>query len=385
MNAFKEMPLSLYVHLPWCERKCPYCDFNAHATASLSTLTEKNYLNALTADLTQETRHIHNRVVQTIFIGGGTPSLFSADGMGRLMEIIRHHLTLGSDVEVTLEANPGSAEYAKFAQFSQLGINRLSLGAQSFDDYSLQQLGRIHTAKEAQLAFAAAREAGFDNINIDLMFGLPQQTSEAAGADIQTVLRLEPEHISYYQLTIEPNTVFYRHRLTLPDEQTIEQIENKAQSMFAKRAYQHYEVSAYAKTGRQSRHNLNYWYYGDYLGIGAGAHSKLSYADGTVQRFAKSRQPESYMQQLNAGHHRVAERIVNQQELIFEFMLNALRLTKGFSKRLFTQRTGLDFKVLDPRIDQLKQKELIEESSHAINLTQRGLRFLNEVQMTFLS
>ena len=345
---------------------------------------EQAYVQALKLDLEREADSVRGREVQTIFIGGGTPSLFSADNIAKILETIAVYLKIAVDAEVTLEANPGSSEYRKFAQFLSAGVNRLSLGVQSFNDQSLSRLGRVHTAADAQAAFVAAREAGFENINIDLMFGLPAQTFQQAKADIQQAVELQPEHISYYQLTIEPNTLFYSRRPRLPNEQTISVTEDAATDQLSKTGYQRYEVSAYAKAGRQSRHNLNYWHYGDYLGIGAGAHSKLTVADGTVIRFSKPRHPDSYIHSSGTGQVRISEHIVSQEELIFEFMLNALRLTVGFKKSLFRERTGLAFELLHTDIEKLKQKQLLEEHAQSIRTTADGLRFLNEVQMTFL-
>ncbi|MDH3714370.1 MAG: radical SAM family heme chaperone HemW, partial [Gammaproteobacteria bacterium] len=301
-------PLSLYVHIPWCERKCPYCDFNSHQARG--ALPQREYIAALLADLDQELPDVWGRRVHSVFIGGGTPSLFDAAALAELLSGVRARLNLGADTEITLEANPGSSEQQRFTAYREIGINRLSLGVQSFDDASLRALGRVHDAQQAHRAIERARSAGFDNLNLDLMYGLPGQTLAHAERDIERAIAARPEHLSYYQLTLEPNTYFHRYPPQLPDEASIAQIESNSVLQLTRAGYSRYEVSAHAQPGRRSRHNLNYWQFGDYLGIGAGAHGKITHPQPPrVQRYSKQRQPKAYLQSA-ATPARIASRQV---------------------------------------------------------------------------
>lgn len=373
-------PLSLYVHIPWCVRKCPYCDFNSHAAAE--ALPEAGYVEALLADLEQDLPVVWGRSVQSIFIGGGTPSLFSAEAMDTLLSGLRAHLRLLGGAEITLEANPGTAEAGRFAEYRHAGINRLSLGIQSFQDVQLQALGRIHGREEAIAAVEMAHAAGFDNINLDLMFGLPGQTPALARADVAQALALAPTHLSYYQLTLEPNTAFHHQPPELPEDGIIESIQHQGQELMAAAGFRQYEVSAYARADRQCRHNLNYWQFGDYLGIGAGAHGKLTHAaEGRVERLTKWRQPVDYL----AAENRISTRQdIARQDLPFEFMLNALRLAEGFSSHLFSERTGLPISCIAGILQHAEQQGLLHWDVERIAPTVHGWNFLNDLMAMFL-
>ena len=376
-------PLSLYIHLPWCARKCPYCDFNSHESGA--ELPEQQYVDALIADLEQDLPRIWGRSVSTIFIGGGTPSLFSPEALDRLLVALRTRLKLSPTAEITLEANPGSSEYAKFKEFRALGINRLSIGVQSFNEDRLQSLGRIHGRREAIAAAEAAHKAGFDNFNLDLMYGLPDQTLAQALTDLNTAFALEPTHISHYQLTLEPNTWFHRHPPQLPDDDLIGDMQTQAQAQIKEHGYQHYEVSAYAKPNRACRHNLNYWEFGDYLGIGAGAHSKIT--DASLQRiirFWKLKQPQAYLDSAATPARTGEETALSPADAAFEFMLNALRLNGGFGTRLFTERTGLPLSLVEQPLKQAEQRGLIEWDVRGVRPTERGQRYLNDLTALFL-
>lgn len=386
MHTFPEpIPLSLYVHIPWCLKKCPYCDFNSHAQRSQDTLPEQRYIDALFADLENELPRIWGRRLHSVFIGGGTPSLFSAEGIDQLLKGLRARLALRPDTEITLEANPGTFEQNKFAAFRQAGINRLSIGIQSFDNTLLRALGRVHDGDEAAGAVQIAVNAGFENINLDLMFGLPGQTPEQALQDLRTAIALAPTHLSYYQLTLEPNTLFHSAPPVLPDDEILWAMQNAGQTLLAQNGYQQYEVSAYAREQQHCQHNLNYWEFGDYLGIGAGAHGKLTHpAQAQIERRWKQRQPEAYMnacaqQQAAAGEHRLGE-----AETVFEFMLNALRLNAGFTTELFTQRTGLPLHSAEPTLTHAEQRGLIERTATHIRASELGRRFLDEITEMFL-
>ncbi len=375
-------PLGLYIHLPWCAQKCPYCDFNSHQS---SDFDESAYINALMQDLLQDLPQVWGRSISSIFIGGGTPSLFSAAAMQQLITQLRACLNFSPAIEITLEANPGSADEANFAGYLDAGINRLSIGVQSFDDNRLRALGRIHDSTQALSAFHCARQAGFENINLDLMFALPGQTLAQAEADILQAIRLQPEHISHYQLTIEPNTYFHQHLPDhLPDDDLSWDMQQHCQALLAQHGYHQYEISAYSQPDRQCRHNLNYWQFGDYLGIGAGAHGKITLpAENRVIRRQRQRQPQQYLQSS------AAERISQQQELsaqdlIFEFMLNALRLTQGFELSLFDQHSGLPDEILAPTIEKAVQLGLLEKHATYLRPTELGLRFHNDLQALFL-
>jgi oxygen-independent coproporphyrinogen-3 oxidase len=374
-------PLSLYVHLPWCVRKCPYCDFNSHAARGI--VPEERYVDALLADLAVDAATIGGRVVRTIFVGGGTPSLFRAESIARLLTGVRERLALADDAEITLEANPGTVELDRFRGFRQAGINRLSIGIQSFDDDKLQALGRIHGRTEALAAADAARAGGFENFNLDLMYGLPRQDAEQALADVTTALSQQPTHMSAYQLTLEPNTPFYREPPPLPGEHTMEAIQDAVTGTLAARGYRQYEVSAYARAGHECRHNRNYWEFGDYLGIGAGAHAKISQTDRVI-RTAKTRHPDAYMRAVGGGGVVAEERRLACDDLIGEFMLNALRLHDGFPVELFAARTGLSLEQIDRPRRAAREKGLLADERGSLRPTELGRRFLNDLIALFL-
>jgi oxygen-independent coproporphyrinogen-3 oxidase len=380
LNLTALPPLSLYVHFPWCVRKCPYCDFNSHEASG--ALPEKDYLDALRADLEQALPLIWGRKIYTIFIGGGTPSLLSAAGLDRLLSDLRTLLPIDGAAEITMEANPGTFEAEKFKSYAASGVNRLSVGIQSFNPRHLQALGRIHDGDEARRAVEIAH-ASFNNFNLDLMYALPQQSMEEARQDIETALSFAPPHLSLYHLTMEPNTVFAKYPPVVPDDDTSAEMQDMIAALTSAAGYQHYEVSAFAQPGRQARHNRNYWEFGDYLGIGAGAHSKLSFPH-RVMRQARYKQPAAYMQHALAGNAIVEENEIERQELGFEFMLNALRLTDGFETRLFTERTGLTFNVVERALNQAESKGLIYRDFKTIRPTELGQRFLNDLQQIFL-
>lgn len=379
MLLAEQIPLSVYVHIPWCVRKCPYCDFNSH-TQREEALPEKAYLTALEQDLIEESVLVGNRSVQSIFIGGGTPSLFSVEAITDVLELIRRHLNLQADAEITMEANPGTFEQQRFAGYLNAGINRLSLGVQSFDNGSLQRLGRIHNSNDAETAYRLARQLGFDNINLDLMHGLPGQTLEMAMADLRTAIELASDHLSWYQLTIEPNTEFHAKPPSLPVDDTLWDIQEAGWDTLADHGYQQYEVSAYARNGRQARHNLNYWQFGDYVGIGAGAHGKLTLASGEIVRRWKKRQPKAYMSEAVLS----GQNAIDKDALPFEFMLNALRLTEGVTADLFSQRTGVPSSVLQPLLVDAIGKGLLTDRLDYIEPTQQGRLFLNDLLEMFL-
>jgi oxygen-independent coproporphyrinogen-3 oxidase len=349
-------------------------------------IPEKRYVDALLSDLEQELPRIWGRRIEAVFIGGGTPSLFSAEAIDQLLAGMHARLALRPGAEITLEANPGSAEQGKFHEFRAAGVNRLSIGAQSFDDECLRRLGRIHSAHEARLAAEAAHAAGFDNFNIDLMFGLPGQDPGTCHNDLRSAIDLAPTHVSFYQLTIEPNTWFNHRPPPLPDEDAIWEMQTSGQTLLADHGYTQYEVSAYAKVGQQCRHNMNYWQFGDYVGIGAGAHGKLSCAaTHAISRRWKHPHPRQYMQGAVDGHTVGGARSLNAEDAAFEFMLNALRLTAGFDARLFSERTGLPLSVLEPRLTELVDRELLWRQGGKIGPTCLGQRFLNDVMAHFLN
>ncbi len=373
-------PLALYVHFPWCVRKCPYCDFNSHEAGS--ELPESAYLDALRADLEQSLPLIWGRKIVSVFIGGGTPSLMSAAGLDRLMSDIRSLLPLEAGAEITMEANPGTFEADKFRSYAASGINRLSIGIQSFNPQHLQALGRIHNGDEARVAVEIAQR-NFTNFNLDLMYALPGQTMDEAMADLETALSFTPPHLSLYHLTLEPNTVFAKYPPELPDDDASASMQQLIAERMAAAGYEHYEVSAFARPGRRARHNLNYWEFGDYLGIGAGAHSKLSFPHRVVRQ-ARYKQPATYMQQAIDGNAIHEEHEVGRDEMGFEFMLNALRLTEGFESRLFMERTGLPQQLIEPALQQAEAKRLLEADHRWIRPTELGQRFLNDLQQMFL-
>jgi len=376
-------PLSLYIHVPWCVRKCPYCDFNSHK--SPDELPEDAYIDALIRDLEQELPSVWGRTIQTIFIGGGTPSLFSAEAYERLFSSIRALLPLSPHVEITLEANPGTFEAQRFSDYLDIGINRLSIGVQSFNDQSLSALGRIHDSSQAIKAIETAHKVGFENFNLDLMFGLPHQTEKSARNDVATAIALEPSHISYYQLTLEPNTLFYQQPPTLPDEDPIIDWQIANQQRLDNAGYQQYEVSAYAKNKQQCQHNLNYWQFGDYLGIGAGAHGKISdAAKQSITRRSKQKQPQAYIESAGTKNVILTEENIVKKDIGFEFMLNALRLTDGFPTPLFYQHAGLPISHIKQALEEAERLELISYDIHKIRPTEKGQRYLNSLVELFL-
>lgn len=377
-------PLSLYVHIPWCARKCPYCDFNSHARKETG-IPEVAYVEALISDLEQELPLIWGRKVQTIFIGGGTPSLFSPEALDRLLSGLRARLAFPADAEITLEANPGTIEAGKFHEFRAVGINRLSIGAQSFDDTMLQRLGRIHGGREAIRAAEEAHHAGFDNFNLDLMFGLPEQTVAMARQDLDTALALSPTHISHYQLTLEPNTLFHVQPPTLPEDDVLWEMQDQCHARLAEAGYRHYEVSAFAKPGRECHHNLNYWQFGDYLGIGAGAHGKISDArDGTITRYWKLKHPEHYLANAATDARVGGRNPLSAKDAAFDFMLNALRLTDGVPSHLFQDHAGLPLSIIQDTLRNAETKGLIKWDARQIRPTLQGQRFLNDLLQMFL-
>lgn len=373
-------PLALYIHIPWCVRKCPYCDFNSHAAGP--TLPEEEYVDALLADLDIDLQHVHGRPLTSIFFGGGTPSLFSDRALGRLLEGVEQRVGFAPDIEITLEANPGTFEQAKFKGYRSLGINRLSIGVQSFQEAKLKALGRIHDGSEAIRAADMARAAGFDNFNLDLMHGLPEQSIEDALFDLRTAISQGPTHLSWYQLTMEPNTVFWSQPPELPEDDLLWDIQEAGQALLAAEGYAQYEVSAYARPGKQARHNLNYWTFGDFLGIGAGAHAKLSTPAERIQRTWKTRLPKDYLDRSKA--FQAGERILEAGELPFEYLMNVLRLTEGAPAELFSQRTGLPLQHLDLARREAERQGLLQADPTRLVATAKGQLFLNDLLQLFL-
>ncbi len=373
-------PLALYVHIPWCLKKCPYCDFNSHETPGEAP--ESEYVDALIADLEYALPSIWGRRIASVFIGGGTPSLFSAAAIDRLLAGVRARVPVSPDAEITLEANPGTFEREKFVGFRAAGINRLSLGVQSFDPRHLKALGRVHDEREARAAAEAAL-AIFGNVNLDLMYALPRQTAAEAAADVAAALEYAPPHLSFYHLTLEPNTLFHRHPPPLPDDDAAADIEDAIHASLAGAGFHRYETSAHAQPGRECRHNLNYWRYGDYLGIGAGAHSKLSFADRIVRQ-VRFKQPRQYLEQVAAGAPMMENAEVTRDDVGFEFMLNALRLTSGVPAALFAERTGYPLALVRRPLADAEARGLIERDPTVIRPTELGRRFLNDLQALFL-
>ena len=382
-------PLALYIHIPWCVRKCPYCDFNSHKAGA--ALPETEYVRAVLADMDDEIPAAQGRPLESIFFGGGTPSLFSAPSIAKLIQGAEQKFGFASDIEITLEANPGTAEQQRFAGYRAAGVNRLSLGVQSFNTKHLAHLGRIHSGQEALAAVDMARNAGIENFNLDLMHGLPEQTPADACADLQQALALAPNHLSWYQLTIEPNTEFFRRPPTLPVEDDLADIQDQGQALLLAAGLSQYEISAFAKPEKAARHNLNYWQFGDYIGVGAGAHGKISHWQGGclhLERRWKTRLPEHYMQRLHPSD-RIATRYrfaANQEplaprDLPLEFMMNALRLTEGVHPDLFTTRTDLPLTALEPGLSQLRAQSLIVPDR--LQPTALGSRFLNRLLLAF--
>jgi len=402
---FKALPpLSLYIHIPWCVKKCPYCDFNSHEArlnalplkgearpvlslskegeGRISADLEQQYVAALTRDLELALPQIWGRKVYTVFFGGGTPSLLSGEAVTEILRQVRMLLPLSLDAEITLEANPGTVEADKFAAFREAGVNRLSMGIQSFNDAHLKALGRIHSADEARAAIAIAQRH-FDNINLDLMYALPGQSLEQALQDVQTALTFKPQHLSAYHLTLEPNTLFYRNPPSLPDDDASADMQQSIEDLLAEHGYQHYETSAFAQPARRAKHNLNYWQFGDYLGIGAGAHSKLSFPNKIIRQ-ARHKQPQAYMRQVAAGAPIQTENEVIRDELPFEFMMNALRLNQGFDSTLFNERTSLSLIAIQRELLAAEKRGLLSRDHQTIGPTQQGQRFLNDLLEMFL-
>ena len=391
--------LALYVHMPWCVRKCPYCDFNSHQLKSAAP--DASYIDALIRDFDLELPRLKNRRIDTVFFGGGTPSLFAPEEFNRLLGELRRRIGFADDVEITLEANPGTIERGRFAGYRDAGINRVSLGAQTFAPRALEALGRIHSAEDTHRAVAELRAAKLDNFNLDLMYALPQQTLEEALDDVRTACALEPQHISYYQLTLEPGTVFHARPPPLPDEDAAWQIQSAGQTLLADAGYIQYEVSAYARPGKRCRHNVNYWLFGDYVGLGAGAHGKLSFAlPQRILRTAKPKQPRDYQKQVRDAQPDICNAhagaalpraaigessFISSQDLPFEFMLNALRLNEGFTVRDYRQRTGLEMSSVEAKLAQGAARGLLESREDGWRPTELGRRFLNDLQASFLA
>ena len=373
-------PLSLYIHIPWCVRKCPYCDFNSHQAQG--ALPEQDYVASLIRDLEMALPLIWGRKVYTVFFGGGTPSLLSGERVEEILRNVRMLLPLALDAEITLEANPGTVETARFAAYREAGVNRLSMGIQSFNDTHLQALGRIHSADEAKRAIGIARRH-FDNINLDLMYALPGQTLDEALQDVHTALSFAPQHLSCYHLTLEPNTLFHHDPPALPDEDACSDMQQGIEELLAAQGYQHYETSTFAQPKHRAKHNLNYWQFGDYLGIGAGAHSKLSFPDRVIRQ-ARYKQPQAYMQQVAAAAPIQTESEVGRGELGFEFMMNALRLNEGFDAALFQERTSLPLLAIQRELAEAEKRALLLRDHQRIAPTPMGQRFLNDLLEIFL-
>jgi oxygen-independent coproporphyrinogen-3 oxidase len=373
-------PLSLYVHVPWCLKKCPYCDFNSHELRG--ELPESVYVDALLADLEQALPGVWGRRLSSVFIGGGTPSLLSPVALNRLLSGVRAALPLSPYAEITLEANPGTFEADKFRAFRDLGINRLSIGVQSFNPVHLAALGRVHSADEARRAIEFAQRT-FDNFNLDLMYALPSQTFEDAMLDLDTALGFAPPHLSAYHLMLEPNTLFHRYPPALPDDDLAVDMQDAIEKRLAAAGYRHYETSAFGKPGHEARHNLNYWEFGDYLGIGAGAHSKLSFPDRIIREL-RHKQPRAYMEQAATGSQVLERKEVHDGERAFEFMMNALRLVDGFAVALFAERTGLPLAAVVRELDEAERRGLVARDHLRIRPTLKGQRFLNDLLQLFI-
>ena len=385
MSGFAELPpLSMYIHLPWCVRKCPYCDFNSHAL--VDNLPEAEYIDAVLMDLEQELPMVWGRCVQSIFIGGGTPSLFSAEQIDRLLQGVRARVTVKPYAEITLEANPGTVEQERFIAYRESGVNRISIGVQSFNDRSLQFIGRIHGSKESHNAVTTALKASFESINIDLMFVLPRQGLSGVLDDVAIACSYGVSHISHYQLTIEPNTYFNAHPpVSLPDDEHSWEMLEQSQAIFEKNQYQRYEVSAYAKQDNVCRHNVNYWQFGDYLGIGAGAHGKITSAESqTIYRYMKAKQPKQYLGSVYRNEHKLHVNEVSAENVVFEYMLNNLRLVAGFSIGDFEKKTGLSFGVVESTVHDACARGLLEFDGNVYKPSRLGMRFLNDLQTLFL-
>ena len=382
MAITKLPPLSMYIHVPWCVRKCPYCDFNSHAVKNV--IPEEAYVDALLEDLSQQIPSVWGRQLVSIFIGGGTPSLFSPQSYEKLFSGIRALIPFQQDIEITMEANPGTAEAEKFAGFIEAGINRISIGVQSFNDKHLHSLGRIHSANEAEKAYQIARDAGCKNINLDLMYALPNQSLEESLDDLKRAIALSPEHLSWYQLTLEPNPLFYHQPPTLPKESVMDDIAEQGLALIESSGYKRYEISAYSREGKKpSTHNLNYWRFGDYLGIGAGAHGKITRSDEqSIKRISKKRSPKDYLDSSKPFIDSI--KVISQQELPLEFMMNAMRLKEGVEKESFFEHSGLLLSQIQKQISEAQELGLIELTDKKIKPSERGYLFLNELLEHFM-
>ena len=379
-------PLSLYIHIPWCVKKCPYCDFNSHALcADIDAQgNETAYVEALLKDLSTETALSGSREIESLFIGGGTPSLFSAAAVTRLLDGVRTLTELKPRAEITLEADPGAADAAFFAGYQQAGVNRLSIGVQSFNDAHLRNIGRIHSAQQALDAFKLATEAGFPSINLDLMYGLPGQSLTQAMDDLKQAIALKPQHLSWYQLTIEPNTLFSSQPPgNLPSHEKLAEISEAGIALLQEHGFKQYEVSAFATEGHQCRHNLNYWRFGDYIGIGAGAHGKLTSPHGHIRRRRKQRSPEAYIESIHSGDALSSENRLQDEDMVLEFMMNVLRLNEGVPAELFAQRTGLSLQAIQLRLLHARRAGLLEQEPMILKATEMGRTYLNNLLMMF--
>jgi len=376
------IPLSLYIHIPWCVRKCPYCDFNSHNAPQ--SLPQREYVDALLADLDQDLALARGRTLQSIFFGGGTPSLFAPDQIARILDGVAQRLAFAAGIEITLETNPGTVEHGPFAGYRNAGVNRISFGVQSFDDAALKRIGRIHDAAQAERAVKQAQDADITNLNLDLMYALPQQTLDGALRDVDIALSLQTPHLSHYQLTLEPNTQFAANPPPLPDDDCAWDMQEACQARLAAAGLEQYEVSAYARAGRQCAHNLNYWNFGDYLGIGAGAHAKLSGDDGSVHRRWKLRAPKGYLEYAGTPRGVGGDDVVMKDQLPFEFMLNALRLNAGFAFADFEVRTGLPRSTIAAQLAAAQTRGWLDVEDERIRATELGWRFLNDVIASFL-
>ena len=382
-GLLRNPPLSLYVHMPWCVRKCPYCDFNSHTAPD--KLPAEEYIRALVADLEQDLPLVWGRPVQSVYFGGGTPSLFSAGQIATFLSAARARLDLRPDVEITLEANPGTIEHDSFPAYAEAGINRVSLGVQSFDDDLLESIGRIHGRQEIEQSLKSLNAAGISNFNIDLMFALPGQSAAQSRRDIELAIDAGPAHVSFYQLTIEPNTAFAAQPPGLPEDDLAWDMQQTGLDVLEANGYRQYEISAFAQVEMQSRHNINYWRYGDFLAIGAGAHGKITKAaDGQVERFAKHRHPRRYMQGSKSGDWRAETRVLSDKELVFEFFLNQLRLKQGVVVDDFSARTGLPWNVVESNVQNAVDKGFLEVGNKRVIPTELGWRFVNDIQQMFL-
>ena len=390
MNPYDTLPLALYIHLPWCIRKCPYCDFNSHEIKD-GSFPEKDYIEAIIRDLKFSAGQFRAREISSIFFGGGTPSVISANGIGMILEAVNAISALSADTEITLEANPGAVDSRRFAAYRRLGVNRLSIGVQSFSDDKLAAIGRIHNGNDALAAFETAVSAGFSNINIDLMYGLPGQTTEDALSDLVRAVSLDPTHVSWYQLTIEPNTVFYSKPPTLPDDDLTWQMQTCGQDYLTRHQYRQYEISAWSRENHECLHNTNYWQFGDYIGIGAGAHSKITTRNDagclslqtTVTRQSRLRSPASYIRNAGTASIIADHKTLTKEDCILEFMLNALRLNEGVPQDYFSERTGLSSDAIYEQVESARNDGLLEDGQELIKATGKGARYLNDLLQYF--